>query len=376
MSNVLHSPNTHDLLLIFNLISTQSQRTNTATAFRLLPLARLRCKPHTDAVRILDQTPLLRWVGEDLASGSGHKGVEDRLVLLHEVEEGEKSGFGSQFDWDDRIPDAGEDGGRKYGEVGRALFGGVVSGDQRVVAARDRANDHQGKPTGVNWSARRHRFRPRSKARREDDILSNFAQRTLRREEQRVGRLDQNSVEREHGGSGELRGQHPTLQKTHGGIGRKRVDQGTQQASPRMELRETSLILAPALLTTWYNAFSMAFFTPGSVVFEPVTSSATRGSTRGVMVIRVPNARAALERRTSLVGSASDLAKEVVEGEKNRGFEICGTLRDNTDEGASNLSNKWFETLWCGAVDKVGDRQRGLRSLFGRTVHKTLQEDR
>ena len=75
-----------------------------------------------------------------------------------------------------------------------------------------------------------------------------------------------------------------------------------------MEARDASLILDPALLTTSYNARIIAFWTPASGVLDPVTSSAISGSIRGVKVIRVPSAFAALERRSSLEVSARDLA--------------------------------------------------------------------
>lgn len=77
---------------------------------------------------------------------------------------------------------------------------------------------------------------------------------------------------------------------------------------PNTALRELSPMLAPALLTTSYKAFNIAVLTPASVVLDPVTSSATKGSTRGVNLIKVPSALAARDRSTSLVVSASDLA--------------------------------------------------------------------
>ena len=77
---------------------------------------------------------------------------------------------------------------------------------------------------------------------------------------------------------------------------------------PRMAPRDASLMFSPALLTTSYRAFSIAFWTPVSVVLVPVTSSAIRGSTRGFRVRRVPRALAALDLRTSLVVSARDFA--------------------------------------------------------------------
>ena len=78
---------------------------------------------------------------------------------------------------------------------------------------------------------------------------------------------------------------------------------------PRMALRDASLILSPALLTTSYSAFSIALRTPLSGVLVPATSSAIKGSTRGFRVNKVPRAFAALDLRTSLVVSARDLAK-------------------------------------------------------------------
>ena len=52
----------------------------------------------------------------------------------------------------------------------------------------------------------------------------------------------------------------------------------------------------------------MAVLTPLSVVFDPVTNSAIRGSILGVYLIRVPSALAALDLKVSLEGSASDFA--------------------------------------------------------------------
>src|SRR4051812_26227306 len=60
---------------------------------------------------------------------------------------------------------------------------------------------------------------------------------------------------------------------------------------------------------TSYSALSIAFLTPGSDVLDPVTSSAIKGSIRGVNVMRVPNAFAARVLNTSLEVSAKDLAK-------------------------------------------------------------------
>jgi len=77
---------------------------------------------------------------------------------------------------------------------------------------------------------------------------------------------------------------------------------------PSTAVRELSPMLAPALLMTSYSALSMAVLTPASVVLDPVTSSAIRGSTRGVNLISVPRALAARLRSTSLEVSASDLA--------------------------------------------------------------------
>ncbi len=79
--------------------------------------------------------------------------------------------------------------------------------------------------------------------------------------------------------------------------------------SPRTAVLDASLIFAPALLMTSYNAFNMAFLTPGSVVLDPVTNSAISGSILGVKVINVPRALAALDLSTSLDGSANDFAK-------------------------------------------------------------------
>lgn len=97
--------------------------------------------------------------------------------------------------------------------------------------------------------------------------------------------------------------------------------------SPSIEFLDSSLMFVPALLTTSYNAWSIAFWTPESDVLDPATSSvkdislfpsqtrntnhepAIRGSIRGVRVIKVPKAFAALDLRTSLDGSAKDFAK-------------------------------------------------------------------
>lgn len=94
--------------------------------------------------------------------------------------------------------------------------------------------------------------------------------------------------------------------------------------SARIEFRDTSFMFDPTLLITSYSARSIAFWTPVSDVLDPVTSSeynqylhekstegnlpAINGSIRGVSVIRVPSAFAALDRRTSLEVSAKDLA--------------------------------------------------------------------
>lgn len=95
--------------------------------------------------------------------------------------------------------------------------------------------------------------------------------------------------------------------------------------SPSTAVREASLMFDPDLLITSYSARSIAFWTPGSDVLDPVTSSkvyelrvhqgyysvnipAINGSIRGVSVIRVPNALAALERTISLDVSANDFA--------------------------------------------------------------------
>ena len=67
----------------------------------------------------------------------------------------------------------------------------------------------------------------------------------------------------------------------------------------------------------------MAVLTPASDVFEPVTNSAINGSTRGVIVINVPNALAALVRSNSLEVSARDLANVRCNCGKN-GFKNVG----------------------------------------------------
>lgn len=78
--------------------------------------------------------------------------------------------------------------------------------------------------------------------------------------------------------------------------------------SDKTEAREASPILAPALLMTSYSALSIAVLTPASAVLDPVTSSAMRGSIRGVYLIKVPSALAARVLNVSLDGSARDLA--------------------------------------------------------------------
>ena len=78
---------------------------------------------------------------------------------------------------------------------------------------------------------------------------------------------------------------------------------------PRIVFLYASLMFSPALLTTSYKAFNIAFRTPVSLVFVPVTSSAIKGSTLGLSVSKVPKAFAARERRTSLPVSANDFAK-------------------------------------------------------------------
>ena len=127
----------------------------------------------------------------------------------------------------------------------------------------------------------------------------------------------------------------------------------------RIEALDASLMFAPDLLTTSNSAVSMALRTPESDVFVPVTSSAINGSTRGVKVIKVPSAWAARDRKTSLEGSANDLAKVRCSwgrnGLRNRGI----------------FSSKLFKVSKIAPIQSL---EREVRGYAGDNLHLTSTE--
>lgn len=112
----LHAADRPDLLLVFDLVSTETQAASSALCF--LPLSGLAAEPERNALEVLLHAPL--WAGRQRASGVGarHVLIEDLGLFLDDVEDGQEGCFRGELDGDDHVAHGSEDGRHDGRQVG------------------------------------------------------------------------------------------------------------------------------------------------------------------------------------------------------------------------------------------------------------------
>jgi hypothetical protein len=110
----IYPSHTPHLPLILNLVTRQPQAPSSTLC--IPPLSCLPSKPEHNSLKVIAHATL-RCRRQLLAAGPIDVFLPHRTLLFHDVENGEETGFGRQFDGNDGVASGGEDGRCEEREV-------------------------------------------------------------------------------------------------------------------------------------------------------------------------------------------------------------------------------------------------------------------